>query len=139
MKSKKKMCSGCDTEQHIWKSVGREKYCQRCAALLRTGETNQLKRAPLSPKSSKKAKEDTVYTKLRRDYLTINPICQAKIPGCTGVATDIHHKKGRGQYYLITTTWMSACRQCHEWIETNPAEAKDLGFTITRITDEGRA
>jgi hypothetical protein len=136
MKSKKKMCSGCETEQYIWKSIGREKYCQRCAALLRTGETNQLKRTPLSPKSSKKAKEDNVYTLLRKDYLTQHPVCEARLPSCTGQATDIHHKKGRGKYYLITSTWMSACRTCHEWIETNPAEAQEMGFTITRLTDE---
>ena len=130
------MCSGCETEQYIWKSVGREKYCQRCASVLRAGEANQLKRTPLSPKSSKKAKEDNVDTLLRRDYLTQHPVCEARLPSCTGQATDIHHKKGRGKYYLITSTWMSACRTCHEWIETNPAEAQEMGFTITRLTDE---
>lgn len=136
MQAKMKLCSGCNTEQYIWKSIGREKYCKSCAYKLKTGEANQLKRTPLSPRSSKKAKEDAVYTKLRKDYLTINPVCEARLPQCTGVATDIHHKKGRGKYYLITTTWMSACRKCHEWIETNPVEAVELGFTITRLNDE---
>jgi predicted HNH restriction endonuclease len=49
------------------------------------------------------------------------------------VATDVHHKKGRGKYHLDTSTWLPVCRNCHEWIETHPEDAKELGYSETRI------
>jgi hypothetical protein len=82
---------------------------------------------------SKKASEDLVYSKLRVDYLTRFPVCKAALPACTTVATDVHHKAGRGKYYLITTTWLPVCRKCHTWIENNPDGAKELGFSESRL------
>ena len=126
MKAKKKICSGCETEQYIWKTIGRDRYCKDCA-----GRITPAKKIPA--KSSKKAGEDQVYSKLRKDYLTLHPVCRAKIPGCTNVATDVHHKysgKDRSKYYLITTTWMPVCRSCHNAIhdKLSAEEAIELGF-----------
>lgn len=126
MKAKKKLCSGCETEQYIWKTIGRDRYCKDCA-----GRITPAKK--IATKSSKKAGEDQVYSKLRKDYLTLRPVCKANVPGCTSVATDVHHKAGRGKYYLITTTWLPVCRICHMWIETHPKEAKELGFSENRL------
>lgn len=126
IEKKKKMCAGCKTEQYIWKAVGRDKYCKDCAAKL--GNTKKI-----PTKSVKKAGEDQVYSKLRKDYLTMYPVCKAKLPGCTSVATDVHHKAGRGKFYLITTTWLPVCRKCHTYIETNPEDAKELGFSENRL------
>jgi hypothetical protein len=126
MNKKKKMCAGCNTEQYIWKTVGRDRYCKDCAAHL--GPTKKI-----PTKSVKKASEDLVYSKLRVDYLTRFPVCKAALPSCTTVATDVHHKAGRGKYYLITTTWLPVCRKCHTWIENNPDGAKELGFSESRL------
>lgn len=131
MVNKKKICAGCQQEQYIWKAAGRDKYCKTCWYKLKAEKGEKI--VKIKQVSAKKAKQDIVYSKLRKDYLSAHPFCQAKLPECTLTATDIHHKKGRGKYYLITTTWMSACRSCHEWIETHPAEAKELGFSETRI------
>lgn len=62
-------------------------------------------------------------------------MCEASLPQCTQNATDIHHKKGRGKYYLVVNTWMAVCRTCHNWIETHPIEATDLGFRESKITE----
>ena len=80
-------------------------------------------------KSKKMQKLDAKYSKLRRDY----PLCQAALPKCTHKSTDVHHKKGRGIYHNNVSTWLSVCRTCHNWIELNPTEAEELGFSLKRI------
>ena len=76
------------------------------------------------------------YKKKRNLFLTENPNCQARLPGCTLKSTDVHHKKGRGKYLLDTSTWLSCCRKCHTWIELNPLMAKELGFSLNRTHDK---
>jgi hypothetical protein len=77
------------------------------------------------------------YSKKRELFLIANPICQAKLVGCTGKATDIHHTAGRtGDNYLKISTWLAACRSCHSWIELNPTEAKEMGFSQSRLKQE---
>jgi len=60
-------------------------------------------------------------------------MCQAKTHVCTLKSTDVHHMKGRGKYLNDTSTWLSVCRTCHEWIENNPKDAKELGYSISRL------
>jgi hypothetical protein len=84
-------------------------------------------------KSKKMQKLDAKYSKLRRIFLTDYPMCQAALPRCTHKSTDVHHKKGRGKYHNDVSTWLSVCRTCHNWIELNPIEAEELGFSIKRI------
>ena len=130
MISKKKLCAGCKQEEYIWKALGKEKYCKNCWYKLKQEQGDVVK---IKQVSVKKAKEDSVYSKLRIDYLRDHPFCQASLPGiCNTKATDVHHKKGRGKFYLITVTWMAVCRQCHEWIETHPKDAKELGYSEHR-------
>jgi hypothetical protein len=83
--------------------------------------------------SKKLEKQQKEYSKLRKTWLTNHPMCQAKIYNCTLKSTDVHHKKGRGKYLLDTNTWLSVCRSCHTWIELNPKDSKDLGFSISKI------
>ena len=82
--------------------------------------------------SKKMAKVNAEYSKLRIEYLGEHPMCHAKIHNCTLQATDIHHMRGRGKYHLDTKTWLPVCRNCHNWIENNPEEAKELGFSQNR-------
>ena len=79
------------------------------------------------------SKVNSAYSQERKKYLSNNPMCHAKIYKCTQRATDVHHKKGRGKYHLDTSTWLPVCRNCHDWIETNPEDAKELGFSEIRI------
>ena len=84
-------------------------------------------------KSKKMQKIDAEYSKLRRVFLTDYPLCQAALHKCTNNSTEVHHKKGRGKYHNDVSTWLSVCRTCHNWIELNPIEAEELGFSIKRI------
>lgn len=125
MTNKKKLCTGCNEEQYIWKREGKDLYCKYC--------WQQKAPTKINAVSTKKQQEDKVYSKLRKDYLLQHPFCQAALPGCSKVATDVHHKAGRGKYYLITTTWIGLCRSCHTYVEEHPADAKELGFSTNRI------
>ena len=75
----------------------------------------------------------SAYTKLRKEFFKDKSVCKAKIHNCTLRATDIHHMKGRGQYLLDTSTWLPVCRSCHNWIENNPEDSYDLGFSLKRL------
>lgn len=137
MKKKKKVCSGCETEQYIWKNHEGEKYCQQCWNRIKYQQDppKLKKQKPIAPKSKKQSMLDNAYTKLRRIFLSEHDMCQACLPGCMGQATDVHHKKGRGKWYLVVATWMAVCRKCHQWIEEHPIEATEMGYRESKITD----
>ena len=73
------------------------------------------------------------YSKLRTAFLVVHSNCQAKLVGCTGKSTDVHHKAGRRENHLKISTWLAVCRSCHNWIELNPVEAKELGLSENRL------
>ena len=86
----------------------------------------------MKKQSKKMTKKNTEYSKLRKVYLTDKPNCMASIPGCALRASEIHHKKGRGEYHNDVSTWLAVCRSCHEWIETHPEQALELNLSIKR-------
>jgi len=133
MQSKKKYCSGCDSEQYIWKNHEGKKYCKMCWS----SQNKSIKKpkAILSPrgqiaqKSDKQKAIDKAYTLMRKAYMTQNPLCNIKIPGvCTGPSCDVHHTAGRGIQTLVQATWVATCRECHNYCHSNPLEARKLGF-----------
>jgi hypothetical protein len=126
---KLKKCAGCNELKHIWKSHGKEKYCQPCWYSIDKPKS-------ISPVSAKRRVEMDEYGKKRTAFLIVNPHCKAKLQGCTGVATDVHHKAGRiSDNYLHMNRWIAVCRSCHKWIEENPKEAKELGFSESRLNE----
>lgn len=140
MKAKKKLCDGCKEEQFIWKNDKGNRYCKTCWSRLQTVTGKHTKpttsRKPIAPRSKKRAAQEREYSKLRKDFLLSSPTCQAKLPNrCTHHATDVHHMKGRiGPLLTDTKFFLAVCRSCHDWIETHPEEAKELGFSISKIT-----
>lgn len=73
------------------------------------------------------------YSLARRAFLLAHPRCEVLGPGsvpCGKPASDLHHRKLRGRYYLDETTWMATCQSCHTWIHENPAISKKLGYLI---------
>lgn len=85
--------------------------------------------------STKQAAKNQEYSKLRDDFMSHNPLCKANLSGCTKIATDLHHKKGRVTYLLDVTTYIALCRNCHQKIEENPTMAKEKGFSDSRLND----
>ena len=43
---------------------------------------------------------------------------------------DIHHKAGRGRFYLDVSTFMAVCRECHDYIHKWPKESREKGWLI---------
>lgn len=128
IKAKLKKCAGCEQMKHIWKSHGKEKYCRECWYTIEKPKS-------ISPVSKKRQVEMDEYSKKRKAFLALKPQCEAYLVGtCTRTSTDVHHKAGRvGDNYLKISTWLAVCRNCHTWIENNPEEAKELGFSESRL------
>lgn len=129
---KKKLCCACDTLQFIWKNHDGNKYCKHCWY-------NNTPPKPPKPISDKRRVEHVLYSKLRKEFLNKpeNSFCKGRFPGVclnvTGENLTIHHKKGRGKYYLDQTTWVSLCLACHTYVETHPLEARSLGLSDTKL------
>lgn len=132
---KLKLCSSCNKEQLIWRSIGKDKYCRQC--WLKEHSSPLPKKLPkaIKPKSDKKAAQDQLYTILRNKYFQDdnNKACKARLQECTLISCDVHHTKGRGEYQNDVSTWIPLCRSCHNYIETHPTEAKELNFSQNRL------
>jgi hypothetical protein len=127
--SKKKVCSGCNTEQYIWKRHLGQPFCKSCWSCHESKDKPKTKvPSKLKQKSDKQKAIDKAYTLMRKEYLTKHPMCEIKLPGCNGQACDIHHTAYRGINTLAQATWLAACRECHEWCHSNPKEARELGY-----------
>ena len=128
MISKLKMCAECNQPKHIWKSSGKEKYCKECWYSIEKPKS-------ISPVSKKRQVEMDEYSKKRKLFLIANPNCQAKLIGCSGEATDVHHLysgKDREKYYLQISTWKAVCRSCHNFIHDHLSseEAIEMGLKL---------
>jgi len=131
-----KHCDSCHKPKLIWKNFEGKKYCKHCWSC----HSSNLKQKPtvksvsIRPRSSKKVKEDKIYSELRKAFLTEKPLCEASIKHvCSNLSTEIHHMKGRlGNNYLDTKTWLAVCRGCHSFIEEHPKIAKELNFSQNR-------
>jgi hypothetical protein len=139
MKAKQKLCDGCGDTRMIWKNHEGNRYCKYCWSRKQTMTKGKLpttrKQKPIAQRSPKRMSQEREYSKLRQSFLLSSPLCQAKLQNiCTTHATDVHHMQGRiGNLLTDETKFLAVCRQCHTWIEEHPAQAKELGFSITRI------
>ena len=91
-------------------------------------------RKPIAKRSKTRAMQERTYKILRKLYLENHRQCEARLPGCTCKATEIHHKYAgskRQAHYLDVHTWMAVCRSCHDDIHhVNPKRAKELGYLL---------
>lgn len=97
-----------------------------------------VKRTPIAKQSDKMKDDLKVYRICRLNYLSRYPDCQLRLPGCDGIATDIHHCAGRGINLNNVSTWKSACRECHSKLhdELSSEEARELGLKVSAINQE---
>lgn len=97
----------------------------------------QPKRIPVKKISDKRKTENEIYSRLREEFLKLNPECEVKMCGiCTKVSTTAHHMKGRGILLNETKYWLSACLPCHQYVELHPIEAMKKGFSISRLATQ---
>jgi len=131
MTPKKKICSGCNTEQYIWKRHQGEPYCKHCWSCHKSDDSPQKPKNIIPLVSSKKKKQDQEYLKLREKYLSDYDLCMVVVSGCSHKATDVHHTyagSNRAAFYLVQSTWKAVCRNCHDWIHAHPQEARLMGW-----------
>ena len=128
IQAKLKNCNGCNTLKHIWKSIGKkDKYCKECWYSMEKPKS-------ISPISKKRRVEMDEYSKKRTAYLALHPYCEARLQGCLGASSEIHHKAGKiGENYTKISNFLAVCRPCHQNIELNPDVAKELGFSELRL------
>lgn len=88
----------------------------------------------IKPVADKRAKENRVYKILRQIFLLLFPVCEVCYEGCNSVATEIHHTKGRGIYFLVVSTWKSICSACHKKITDHSKQAIEDGHSQRRNT-----
>ncbi len=140
IKAKVGICSDCSRDSKL--TAGR---CQNCYWKHRKavkqsereeqGNVSTKKAAkPIRFLSKKRAAQNVLYLKKRRIFMEQNNKCQAKLSRCTYWATDVHHPQGRlGDLLTDESKFIALCRNCHTFIEENPAFAKEHGFSLSRI------
>jgi hypothetical protein len=130
MKTKLKECDGCNKMTVIWKNHEGFRYCKYCWSCQKNSDVTQKPKKSKIPRvSSKRKKKDQEYLKLRERYLTENHLCTVNVNGCTNGATDVHHTyagSNRDAFYLVQSTWLPVCRNCHDWIHANPTKARTM-------------
>lgn len=87
---------------------------------------HSMKRSPIRRVSKKRQRELREYRKLTETFLK-DKACEK-----CGKARrlDVHHKAGRGRFYLDVDTWMAVCRECHDYIHKWPIESRENGWLI---------
>lgn len=115
--------------------------CASCAAAIRKAEKTKAKElpTPIAQISARRAKENQIYTQNRKKIL-LNSWCAYHGKPC--LPTEIHHVRGRvgvnenGEPILYDVRYMlPVCRDAHDYIESHPKEAKDKGWSESRLTD----
>lgn len=86
-----------------------------------------LKRTTLRRVSAKLSKELKRYYVLRDRFLKQKKVCEI----CGSMATEVHHKKGRGKYLNDVSTWMAVERICHQMIHNSTIRAREMGWLLT--------
>ena len=90
IQAKKKICSSCQKEKVLWKST--PKLCKECFYRMPENKKPIEKKVYTIPKeSAKRSKENRLYHAKRILYLTTHKECEAVLPGCLHMASDIHH------------------------------------------------
>lgn len=91
------------------------------------------------PKKSDKQKE--IDKELKKMYLVFlskpeNKYCKVKQPGCTKVATVVHHLRGRiGDQVFEVKDWMPSCPLCNIVLENDP-KAREKGLKKSKFYEE---
>ena len=134
MQAKLKECDGCNKMTVIWKNHEGFKYCKYCWSCQKAINSDSSQKPTdykIPQVSSKRKKKDQEYLKLREKHLLVNNLCQVKVSGCSHMATDIHHTfagSNRDAFYLVQSTWLAVCRNCHDWIHAHPTEARTMNW-----------
>lgn len=111
---------------------GRTEYCASHNFERRKADRTTVKeKKPIKKVSTKRAAENQVYARLRKDYLEVFMVCE--VVECHRKATQIHHIKGReGDLFCDVNNFLAVCDVCHQRITIDSAWAISQGYSILR-------
>lgn len=87
----------------------------------------------INPYSKKREVINREYATLRKQFLTEGDLCELNTPDCTGLATCIHHVRGRILHLLNKNTWKRSCIPCNDWVEANHKLATEMGLKESKF------
>lgn len=131
------ICKSCGE----WKkAIERNGNCADCNLMDR--KVSKAKAAepkkPIKKVSDVRRKELQVYARIREQIL-MNNWCAYHGRPC--IPTQLHHVKGRtgvnekGEPMLTDPRYLlPVCDEAHRWIEEHPREAKEQGYSESRLT-----
>lgn len=90
---------------------------------------------PIPKQSSKEKKRQAAYSVLRKEFMKSRITCEVKLPGCTGISSEVHHLfmgSDRYKYFLDDSTYIAICRHCHHVVHTelSSEELIELGLRL---------
>ena len=134
---KLKLCSSCNKEQLIWRSIGKDKYCRQCWLRDNSAPLPKKLPKPIKPKSDKKSIQDQLYTVLRNKFFQDdnNKSCKARLERCTLLASDVHHLysgSSRSEHYLNVKEWIPVCRNCHTKIHDDLTKDEAIALNLKK-------
>ncbi len=115
------MCPGCYS---IWYRDRQKK---------RLAQITPVDRNKKSDNTDQRVLLKLIYKILCAELKPLHTICEAQLTGCTLVATQTHHKKGRHGILLIMSTYYGyICDNCHKHITKHSREAIEKGLSLLR-------
>ncbi len=91
------------------------------------------KQTAIKKVSDKRKSENEIYKEKRQEFL-LKRWCEYHGKPC--IPTEVHHSKGRiGALYLDERYWVALCSEAHKWVELNPKEAKEQGYSLSRLAN----
>ncbi len=82
--------------------------------------------------SEKTSAKNKIYAIYRKIFLSLFKVCGVGLPGCTRVACEVHHRRGRGRLLLIIKYYLGVCRSCHDKIGVESKDAISNGWSVSR-------
>ena len=93
---------------------------------------NKGNKKPIRKISAKRQIENKIYTRTRKEFLSLPENKYCKIFK-NRLSTEIHHKKTRiGSLFLEQKYWMSVSREGHNHIHDNTKWSYDNGYLISK-------
>lgn len=128
-------CSYHERAERKEKELTQKQSDKRKALIEKQREKSKIARPKVNKVSVKRRHDSADYEIVRMGFLVTYPECQIKANEfCTNTATDIHHMAGRtGDLFLDITKWKSSCRSCHNYAHDHPKEAKEKGWSLSRL------
>ena len=124
------ICKKCGAKAH-------SELCFHCKPPKPLKRTRLKKKVyKIARRSKKRVKQETQYYTIDRpQFLSDHPNCEFE--GCGREASEIHHMKGKIEELLNNRKYfLAVCRDHHTWIENNPEEAKERGYSCSRLAKD---